>query len=83
MKIQILFSAKMKLKKIQKDSDSKIVTTRSAPSMRLNLDKNFFQNKIFSSVASGKLVTNDVFKNYFRGCILKWINQVHLQHNWP
>jgi len=54
-----------------KDSDLKLVTTRSAPSMRLSLDKNFFQNKIFSSAASGKLVTNDVFKNYFRGLYFK------------
>ena len=54
-----------------KDSNSKLVTTRSAPSMRLSLDKNFFQNKIFSSAASGKLVTNDVFKNYFRGLYFK------------
>lgn len=63
--------SKNEIREDTKNSESKIVTARSAPSMRLNLDKNFFQNKIFSSAASGKLVTNDVFKNYFRGLYFK------------
>ena len=40
--------------------------TRSAPAMRLKLDTNFFKNKIFTNSA-GKLINNNVFKEYFRG----------------
>ena len=67
---EFVFS-KNEIREDTKDSKSDNVITRSAPSMRLNLDKNFFQNKIFSSEAAGKLVTNDVFKNYFRGLYFK------------
>jgi hypothetical protein len=38
--------------------------------MRLNLDINFFKSKILEA-PSGKLATNDVFKNYFRGLYFK------------
>lgn len=46
-------------------------TTRTAPGMKLNLDKVFFQSKIFSSASIGQLENNNVFKNYFRGLFFK------------
>lgn len=68
--VKFIFSQK-EIREDTKDSNSKLVTTRSAPSMRLSLDKNFFQNKIFSSTASGKLATNNLFTDYFRGLYFK------------
>ncbi|CAN1574712.1 Protein of unknown function DUF4270 [Flavobacteriaceae bacterium] len=49
--------------------DDKDVTTRTAPGMQLNLNKDFFQEKLFGSLgaAAGSLATNEIFKNYFRG----------------
>lgn len=52
-------------------TDGKDVTTRVAPEMRLDLNATFFKTKIIDASASGKLVTNDVFKEYFRGLYFK------------
>ena len=52
-------------------TDGKETITRVAPAMRLNLNKNFFKTKIIDASALGKLATNDVFKNYFRGLYFK------------
>lgn len=51
-------------------SSNETVETRSVPSMRLHLDKNFFDTKILNA-PSGQLVNNAVFKNYFRGLYFK------------
>lgn len=48
------------------ETDGVKTTTRSAPAMRLDLDKVFFQKKILDAPA-GSLVDNTTFKNYFRG----------------
>jgi len=48
----------------------KVTTTRTPPSMRLKLNKEFFDSKIIHA-PSGSLATNDVFKNYFRGLYFK------------
>jgi hypothetical protein len=45
-------------------------TTRTAPGMQLNLNKEMFQNRILKAPL-GKLATNDVFKEYFRGLYFK------------
>ena len=47
--------------------------TRSVPAMRLNLNTSFFKTKIIDAAATGtgKLVTNEVFKEYFRGLYFK------------
>ena len=50
---------------------AQVVDTRSAPGMRLKLNNQFFQDKLFGSGATGKLVNNDVFKRYFNGLYLK------------
>lgn len=49
------------------DTDTeKETTTYTAPQMQLNLDKDFFQEKILNASASN-LATADAFTNYFRG----------------
>lgn len=54
------------------DSITKVVTvTRTPPGMQLNLNKAHFQDKFFGATASGKLASNDVFKEYFRGLYFK------------
>jgi len=51
---------------VKTTTDGKEVTTRTPPGMELNLNKAFFQTKIFGAPA-GSLTDNTVFKNYFRG----------------
>jgi hypothetical protein len=54
------------------DSITKVVTTtRTPPGMQLNLNKSYFKTRIIDAVAAGKLVTNDIFKEYFRGLYFK------------
>ena len=54
------------------DSITKVVSTvRTKPQMKLNLNKAFFKTKILDAVASGKLASNSVFKEYFRGLYFK------------
>ena len=53
-----------------KDEANKETTTYTAPSMRLKLDSDFFKTKIIQA-PSGKLASNDVFKEYFRGLYFK------------
>lgn len=50
-------------------TDGKVTTNRSVPAMRLKLSNSYFANKILN--APDKLVTNDVFKDYFRGLYFK------------
>lgn len=52
-------------------TDGKEVVTRTAPGMRLALNSNFFKTKIIAGAAAGKLSSNDVFKEYFRGLYFK------------
>jgi len=54
------------------DATTNVVSTkRTAPSMQLNLNTSFFKTKIIDGAAAGKLLTNDVFMNYFRGLYFK------------
>ncbi|MFV8441227.1 DUF4270 domain-containing protein [Flavobacterium sp. LB2P44] len=46
-------------------------TVYTPPGMKLNLNKDYFKTKIINGVNSGKLASNDVFKNYFRGLYFK------------
>ena len=48
-------------------TDGKEVVTRVAPGMRLDLNTEYFDTKIIKASALGKLATNDIFKEYFRG----------------
>ncbi len=70
---EFVFSEKQ-IKFYKKNSDGTPgytnVAERKAPGMLLNLDKDFFKNKIFQAPA-GKLFNNNVFKNYFRGLYFK------------
>jgi len=47
------------------------VDTRTAPEMNLSLNRQFFQDKIFGSGASGQLSSASAFNNYFRGLYFK------------
>ena len=49
---------------------SKVTTTRTAPSMRLKLNVQFFMDKIINAPA-GKLTNNEIFKEYFKGLYFK------------
>ena len=53
-----------------KDDAGKVTTTRTAPSLRLNLNKTYFDSKIIHA-PTGSLSTNDVFINYFKGLYFK------------
>jgi hypothetical protein len=55
---------------VSKDEDGKEKTTRVKPGMRLSLNKAVFENKILKA-ASGNLVSNSAFKNYFKGLYFK------------
>ncbi|MBF6641637.1 DUF4270 domain-containing protein [Flavobacterium sp. J49] len=52
------------------NDDNEEVETRTAPSMRLHLNKTVFTNLLLNA-PSGQLVNNSVFKNYFRGLYFK------------
>ncbi len=52
------------------DADGKKTNVYSVPAMRLKLNSAFFDSKIIHA-PSGKLATNDVFKEYFRGLYFK------------
>lgn len=43
-----------------------VTTTRTAPGMRITLNKDFFKAKIMNA-PEGKLLNNNTFKEYFRG----------------
>jgi hypothetical protein len=65
-----VFSAAEYVEKIT-DATTKVETTKyTAPGMRLNLNKSFFDSKIIHAPA-GKLASADVFKDYFRGLYFK------------
>ena len=69
------------IRKKTTDENGVETTTRSAPAMRIALDTTYFRTKIIDAakkvngseagVDPGKLTTNDVFKNYFRGLYFK------------
>ena len=54
------------------DSITAAKTTKyELPGMKLNLNKDYFKTRILDAVNTGKLASNDVFKNYFRGLYFK------------
>lgn len=53
------------------DNGNQIVKERLAPRISLNLNKDFFQNKIFGPTAAGQLANNNQFKQYFKGLYFK------------
>ncbi|WP_406844749.1 DUF4270 domain-containing protein [Flavobacterium soyae] len=66
---EFFFDSK-EIKDVTKDKDNKDVTTLVAPEMRLNLNKQFFQEKILNA-AKEKLSAADVFQEYFKGLYFK------------
>ncbi len=53
------------------DKNGVVTAKKTAPEMRLNLDKEFFKNKLFSEVGKSEMTSNNLFKNYFRGLYFK------------
>lgn len=53
------------------DDGLQVVDERRSPEMRLQLRNDYFQEKLFSASAQGKLVTNNVFKEWCRGLYFK------------
>ncbi len=51
--------------------DEEGTKTKVGPSLDVLLNKDFFTNKIMAEAASGNLINNNVFTNYFRGLHLK------------
>lgn len=56
---------------INVDEDGEFQTTKLAPGIYLNLNKDFFQKKIIGGYNQNKLINNNVFKDYFRGLYFK------------
>lgn len=52
-------------------ADGTVTAKRTAPEMRINLDKEFFKDKFFSAAATSGLASNNALKNYFRGLYFK------------
>lgn len=55
-----------------KDSLTGVKTTKYiAPAMNLNLNKAYFKTKILEAINSGKLASNEAFRNHFKGLYFK------------
>jgi hypothetical protein len=55
----------------QLDVSLRIVKERKSPGIWLDLKNSFFQDKLFGAAAAGKLESNNVFKDYFRGLLFE------------
>lgn len=53
------------------DDGLQVVDERRPPEMRLQLRNDYFQERLFSASAQGKLVSNNVFKEWCRGLYFK------------
>uniref|UniRef100_UPI00404B56B8 DUF4270 domain-containing protein n=1 Tax=Flavobacterium sp. TaxID=239 RepID=UPI00404B56B8 len=55
----------------QMDSTLWIVKERKAPGIWLDLKKSYFQDKLFGPAAAGRLASNTLFKDYFKGLLFE------------
>lgn len=55
----------------QLDPSLRIVKERRAPGIWLDLKKSYFQEKLFGAGAVGKLSSNTLFKDYFKGLLFE------------
>jgi hypothetical protein len=53
------------------DDGLQVVDERRGPEMRLQLRNDYFQTRLFSTGAAGKLVNNNIFKEWVRGLYFK------------
>ena len=51
--------------------NDRVVKERKDPGIWLDLNKSFFEQKLFGTSASGKLYSNTVFKDFFRGLLFE------------
>lgn len=52
---------------VENEGEDNETTTRRAPEMRINLNKKYFEKKIFSPAGAAAMTNNNTFRNYFRG----------------
>ena len=64
------FFSNSEYNELSTSTDGVASITRKVPAMHLKLNKTFFKNKIFEAPA-GKLLNNNIFKEYFRGLYFK------------
>jgi len=57
------------------DDGERIVSDSLTPRMRINLDKNFFKEKIFDHWGEDILIDSDRFKDYFRGLYIEAVEE--------
>jgi hypothetical protein len=55
----------------QLDVSLRVVKERKTPGIWLDLKKSYFQDKLFGAAAAGKLVSNTLFKDHFRGLLFE------------
>jgi len=52
---------------IENEGEDNETTTRRAPEMRINLNKKYFEKRLFTAAGATAMTNNNTFKNYFRG----------------
>lgn len=62
---------KNEIKIVKTNEEGEETTTRFAPGIWLDLNKDFFQKKIVDGFVQGNLANSDAFKNYFRGILFQ------------
>lgn len=67
---QFFFDKAETVVQVKQSDSTTFLPSRGVPSMKINLSKQFFVNKIINAPA-GKLLNNNVFKDYFRGLYFK------------
>lgn len=67
---QFFFNSAEIVDEVPATGESPATTVRSAPALRVALNKNFFTQKIINA-EPGKLLNNIVFREYFRGLYFK------------
>lgn len=52
---------------IENEGEDNETTNRRVPEMRIELNKKYFEKKIFSAAGAAAMTNNNTFRNYFRG----------------
>jgi hypothetical protein len=52
---------------VENEGEDNETTNRRAPEMRIQLNKKYFEKKLFSPAGAAAMTNNNTFRNYFRG----------------
>lgn len=52
---------------VENEGEDNETTNRRVPEMRIELNKKYFEKKIFSAAGAAAMTNNNTFRNYFRG----------------